>query len=130
MPSFVRFMAFVISIKRLGLICLNEPTPPHLPRLMFRPPPHTIPAVFGKLRSIAELSGASSMAKKVELIKGLMVAGRDCEVRYLVRSLQVRDQSESGRLYTNNRAKGTKSVLAFSSTILGSHSPQSAVSFG
>ena len=57
-------------------------------RLMFRPAAHSIASVLAKLRAIAGLSGQASMAKKVEMMKGLMVAGRDCEVRYLVRSLQ------------------------------------------
>ncbi|KAK5970622.1 DNA ligase [Trichostrongylus colubriformis] len=53
----------------------------------FRSKPHSVQNVFKKLTEIAKLSGASSMNKKVELIKSLVVGCRGPETRYLVRSL-------------------------------------------
>ncbi|VDM64002.1 unnamed protein product [Angiostrongylus costaricensis] len=53
----------------------------------YRPKPHTVQSVFDKLTDIAKLTGASSMNKKVELIKGLIVDCHGSETRFLVRSL-------------------------------------------
>jgi DNA ligase-1 len=56
-------------------------------KMMFTPAPHTVELMFGKLRSIAKMSGATSMQKKVDTIKGIFVACRHSEARYFVRSL-------------------------------------------
>ncbi|XP_062586978.1 DNA ligase 1-like [Saccostrea cucullata] len=56
-------------------------------RTMFAPPKLTVPAVFSKLKEIAAMSGNAAMTKKIEKIKGMFVACRQCEARYLIRSL-------------------------------------------
>ncbi|XP_033749004.1 LOW QUALITY PROTEIN: DNA ligase 1-like [Pecten maximus] len=56
-------------------------------RTMFAPPKLTIRAVFTKLKEIAVMSGNNVMSKKIDIIKGLFVACRQSEARYLIRSL-------------------------------------------
>ncbi|OWF35231.1 DNA ligase 1-like [Mizuhopecten yessoensis] len=56
-------------------------------RTMFAPPKLTIRAVFTKLKEIALMSGNNVMSKKIDIIKGLFVACRQSEARYLIRSL-------------------------------------------
>ncbi|VDI27175.1 DNA ligase 1 [Mytilus galloprovincialis] len=56
-------------------------------RTMFAPPKLTIRDVFKKLTEIAQMSGNSAQAKKIEKIKGMFVACRHSEARYLIRSL-------------------------------------------
>ncbi|KAG0413466.1 hypothetical protein HPB47_009388 [Ixodes persulcatus] len=68
----------------LGLVAESSRTNQ---RLMFAPPPLTLSAVFTKLKAIAEMTGNSVQTKKVESIKSLLVACRQCEARFLVRSL-------------------------------------------
>lgn len=55
--------------------------------MMFTPAPHTVESMFNKLKTIAKMSGATSMQKKVDTIKGIFVACRLSESRYFVRSL-------------------------------------------
>ena len=56
-------------------------------RMMFTPAPHTVEAMFTKLKNIAKMSGTTSMQKKVDTIKGIFVACRHSEARFFVRSL-------------------------------------------
>ncbi|KAA0190230.1 DNA ligase [Fasciolopsis buskii] len=54
---------------------------------MFTPKPLTISVVFAKLKEISAMSGNASQAKKIERISSLLVACRECEAKYLIRSL-------------------------------------------
>ncbi|GBM89642.1 DNA ligase 1 [Araneus ventricosus] len=56
-------------------------------RIMFAPPKLTVSSVFSKFKEIAKMSGNTAMAKKVDKIQALFVACRECEARYIIRSL-------------------------------------------
>uniref|UniRef100_A0A8C8SRI1 DNA ligase n=1 Tax=Pelusios castaneus TaxID=367368 RepID=A0A8C8SRI1_9SAUR len=56
-------------------------------RTMFTPPKLTAAGVFSKLQEIAKMTGSTSMNKKINIIKGLFVACRHSEARYITRSL-------------------------------------------
>lgn len=55
---------------------------------MFQPKPLTVKSIFKALREIAAFSGNSSMNRKIEKIKSLLVACRNNEARYLIRALE------------------------------------------
>ncbi|KAF9584892.1 hypothetical protein BGW38_004778 [Lunasporangiospora selenospora] len=73
------------EIGDLGVVAMNsrsnQPT-------MFRPKSLTIPHVFKTLKEIASLSGNSSQKLKVDKIKVLLVACRNKEAKFLMRSLE------------------------------------------
>ncbi|KAI6060345.1 DNA ligase 1 [Aix galericulata] len=56
-------------------------------RTVLAPAPLSAAGVLGKLREMATMSGNASSSKKIGIIKGLFVACRHLEARYLVRSL-------------------------------------------
>ncbi|KAF6025173.1 LIG1 [Bugula neritina] len=56
-------------------------------KTFYTPPPLTIKAVFKKLKALAMMSGNATQANKVNNIKGMLIACKHCEARYLIRSL-------------------------------------------
>lgn len=56
-------------------------------RTMFAPPKLSAFGVFNRFKEIARMSGNASMNKKIDIIKGIFVACRHSEARYIVRSL-------------------------------------------
>lgn len=56
-------------------------------RIMFQPAKLTVPGVFDKLKEIAVMTGNASQSRKIDKIKGMFVACRFSEARYLIRSL-------------------------------------------
>uniref|UniRef100_A0A8B9JK05 DNA ligase 1 n=1 Tax=Astyanax mexicanus TaxID=7994 RepID=A0A8B9JK05_ASTMX len=56
-------------------------------RMMFAPASLNAAGVFNKLKEIGNMSGNSAMNKKIDIIKGLFVACRFSEARFIVRSL-------------------------------------------
>ena len=54
---------------------------------VFAPPKLTVQSVYDSMREIALMSGQSSVTKKSDIIKKLIVCSRDCEARYTVRIL-------------------------------------------
>lgn len=57
-------------------------------RTLFKPRPLTISHVYSTLREIATLAGKESAQRKVDKVKGLLVACQGSEAKYLVRSLE------------------------------------------
>ncbi|XP_073513918.1 DNA ligase 1 isoform X2 [Phyllobates terribilis] len=56
-------------------------------RTMFTPPKLMVSGVFSKLKDIARMTGNTAMNKKIDIIKGLFVACRQSEARYIARAL-------------------------------------------
>ncbi|XP_041509676.1 DNA ligase 1 isoform X1 [Microtus oregoni] len=86
----------------VGLVAENSRS---TQRLMLPPPPLTTSGVFTKFCDIARLTGSASMAKKVDIIKGLFVACRHSEARFIARSL-------SGRLRLGLAEQSVLAALA------------------
>ncbi|KAL1925333.1 uncharacterized protein VTP21DRAFT_216 [Calcarisporiella thermophila] len=55
---------------------------------MFKPKSLTVPNVYKTLKEIAKITGSSSQTMKVNKIKGMLVACRGNEAKYLIRSLE------------------------------------------
>uniref|UniRef100_A0A8C8WZN7 DNA ligase n=1 Tax=Panthera leo TaxID=9689 RepID=A0A8C8WZN7_PANLE len=64
----------------MGLVAENSRS---TQRLMLPPPALTAAGVFAKFRDIAGLAGSASTAKKIDVIKGLFVACRHSEARFI-----------------------------------------------
>nr|CDS26305.1 DNA ligase 1 [Hymenolepis microstoma] len=55
---------------------------------MFKPKSLTLQVVYDRLKEISLMVGNASQTKKIKLIQTLLVACRECEAKYLIRSLQ------------------------------------------
>ncbi|TPP64964.1 DNA ligase [Fasciola gigantica] len=75
------------ALKRQGDIGKVAETIRSRQKTMFTPKPLTVSVVFAKLNEVAAMSGNASQAKKIERISSLLVACRECEAKYLIRSL-------------------------------------------
>ncbi|XP_063109076.1 DNA ligase 1 isoform X2 [Cavia porcellus] len=106
----------------IGLVAENSRS---TQRLMLPPPPLTTSGVFSKFRDIARLTGNASMTKKMDIIKGLFVACRHSEARFIARAL-------SGRLRLGLAEQSVLAALsqAVSLTPPGQEFPPAVVDAG
>ncbi|XP_021566152.1 DNA ligase 1 isoform X2 [Carlito syrichta] len=106
----------------IGLVAENSRS---TQRLMLPPPPLTTSGLFTKFCDIARLTGSASMAKKIDIIKGLFVACRHSEARFITRSL-------SGRLRLGLAEQSVLAALsqAVSLTPPGQEFPPAVVDAG
>lgn len=86
----------------VGLVAENSRS---TQRLMLPPPALTASGVFAKFQDIARLTGSASTAKKIDIIKGLFVACRHSEARFIARAL-------SGRLRLGLAEQSVLAALA------------------
>ncbi|KAK2504206.1 hypothetical protein MC885_008873 [Smutsia gigantea] len=86
----------------VGLVAENSRS---TQRLMLPPPVLSASGVFSKFRDIGRLTGSASTAKKMDIIKGLFVACRHSEARFIARSL-------SGRLRLGLAEQSVLAALA------------------
>ncbi|KAF7231842.1 hypothetical protein EG68_08626 [Paragonimus skrjabini miyazakii] len=75
------------SLKRQGDLGTLAESIRSRQKTMFTPKPLTVSVVFNKIKEIAVMSGNAAQTKKVERICSLLVACRECEAKYLIRSL-------------------------------------------
>ena len=76
-----------IDASKLGDLGIVAETSRGGQRVMFQPAPLTIPKVFNELKSIANLKGNKVQDAKCKKIQGMLVACKQSEARYLIRSL-------------------------------------------
>ncbi|KAG1465041.1 hypothetical protein G6F46_002776 [Rhizopus delemar] len=55
---------------------------------LFKPKPLTVPHVFRVLKEVANITGNSAQSKKIDKIKGLLVACQENEAKYIIRQLE------------------------------------------
>ncbi|VDP36303.1 unnamed protein product [Schistosoma mattheei] len=75
------------SLKQHGDLGVVAETIRSRQKILSAPKPLTISLVFSKLKDIASMSGNSAQNKKVEIIRSLLVACRESETKYIIRSL-------------------------------------------
>eukprot|EP00026_Physarum_polycephalum_P001905 Phypoly_transcript_01908.p1 GENE.Phypoly_transcript_01908~~Phypoly_transcript_01908.p1 ORF type:complete len:972 (+),score=243.78 Phypoly_transcript_01908:40-2955(+) len=98
------------ELQRVGDLGLLAQTSKSSQRMMITPTPLTIRKVYKTLQDIASESGHSAMNKKKERMKGLLVACKDCETQWIIRSLQ-------GKLRIGLAEKGVLAALARAITL-------------
>ncbi|XP_059521944.1 DNA ligase 1 isoform X4 [Myotis daubentonii] len=86
----------------VGLVAENSRS---TQRLMLPPPALTASGVLAKFRDIARLTGSASTTRKMDIIKGLFVACRHSEARFITRAL-------SGRLRLGLAEQSVLAALA------------------
>ncbi|XP_019608178.2 DNA ligase 1 isoform X3 [Rhinolophus sinicus] len=106
----------------VGLVAENSRS---TQRLMLPPPALTASGVFAKFRDIARLTGSASTTRKMDIIKGLFVACRHSEARFIARAL-------SGRLRLGLAEQSVLAALsqAVSLTPPGQEFPPAVVDAG
>ncbi|XP_024891440.1 DNA ligase 1 isoform X2 [Temnothorax curvispinosus] len=82
--TLAQIKADVQEVGDLGIVAENSRSNQ---RTMFQPPPLTVSNVYSKLKEIAQMTGPTSLTKKLDKIQTLFVACRNAEAKYFIRSL-------------------------------------------